>query len=101
MSIALPGATTFGAVTRESVLLAAEALGLPQLNELLHGLHEDLLAEFLGLGVVVQPAQRDRIDRSLVADHQLAERLAITPPGPMPTRVPSASLSWKARTCSW
>ncbi|HKX43295.1 MAG TPA: HipA domain-containing protein [Burkholderiaceae bacterium] len=30
MSIALPHATTFGAVTRESLLQAAEALGLPQ-----------------------------------------------------------------------
>src|SRR5205814_1438300 len=60
---------------------AAEGLGLPELVDLLHRLHEDVLAQFLGLGVVAQPPQRDREHMPFEPLEQFAESGPVAPLG--------------------
>ena len=56
---------------------AAEALGFAQLTDLAHRLHEHLLHQFLRLGMVAQPPQRDAVHGALEPLDQLAERFLV------------------------
>src|SRR5262249_37069937 len=59
-----------------------EGLQVAQLRQLLHGVQEHLLGQFLRLGGVAQAGQRDRVDGGLEALDQLAVGRPVAVAGP-------------------